>query len=500
MKVRNSQILRLILVIFIVTLHCPFACGKAIFVDDDGPADFSKIQDALDDAKDGDIILVQKGYYQGLGNINLDFHGKVVTLKSEMGPPFTTIECSTGKPGAHRAFYFHSGETSETIVQGFTITKGGTGRKAPPAAPGGAILCEDSSPTIRDCIFEDNGGSYCKGGAIYNHYSSPLILYCVFHLNLAGGHGMMFNDTLGGAIYNEHSNPALIYCAFIENLAESGGAIFNYNSDPNLVNCDFAYNHSTEVVGKGDGGAIYNMSSDPNLINCVFYDNWTHGSGAAMLNMNSSPRLTNCTIFQNKFGQGNAIESSSGSPILTNCIVWDNIAPQITGDATVTYSDVQGGWPGAGNINENPLLFFDHSPFNYVLLRLRDGSPCIDAGNNKTVPSDAFDLDLDLNRIEPIPCDSKSSARFIDDPSTADAGVGNAPIVDIGADEFGNVDDFIGDLDQDGDVNGKDFSILGAQWHTLVSRPCCISNLFPDGTIDAKDLALLVENWLKHTD
>ena len=75
---------------------------------------------------------------------------------------------------------------------------------------------------------------------------------------------------------------------------------------------------------------------------------------------------------------------------LRNNIIWGNTATtgeQIglsSGYADVSYSDVQGGWAGPGNINAKPL-FNDTS---YYLLTV---SPCVDAGNPDTSYNDPQD-------------------------------------------------------------------------------------------------------------
>jgi hypothetical protein len=78
---------------------------------------------------------------------------------------------------------------------------------------------------------------------------------------------------------------------------------------------------------------------------------------------------------------------------VANCILWsdspDEIFDEPGSSTTVTYSDVQGGWPGTGNIDADPL-FADADG------RLLDGSPCIDAGNDAAVPPSVI-TDLDGN-------------------------------------------------------------------------------------------------------
>ena len=66
-----------------------------------------------------------------------------------------------------------------------------------------------------------------------------------------------------------------------------------------------------------------------------------------------------------------------------NCIVWSNSSSQIetnyTSNPNVKYSDVQGGWDGEGNIDEDPVFFPDPIyGFDYLL---KPSSPCIDAGD-----------------------------------------------------------------------------------------------------------------------
>ena len=60
---------------------------------------------------------------------------------------------------------------------------------------------------------------------------------------------------------------------------------------------------------------------------------------------------------------------------MTNCVLWGDKLPEVEAgfSATITYSDVQGGWEGAGNIDANPLFTPDW--------HLRAGSPCRNAGD-----------------------------------------------------------------------------------------------------------------------
>lgn len=113
------------------------------------------------------------------------------------------------------------------------------------------------------------------------------------------------------------------------------------------------------------------------------------------------------------------------SPTLTNCILWGDTPDEISEDEesalVITYSDVQGGWTGEGNIDEAPL-FMDADG------RLSAGSSCIDAGDNSALPADTADLDSDGDTTEPIPLDLDGNPRVLGD------------VVDMGAYESESAD------------------------------------------------------------
>jgi len=125
---------------------------------------------------------------------------------------------------------------------------------------------------------------------------------------------------------------------------------------------------------------------------------------------------------------------------------------------------------------------------DYGNLRLAAGSPCIDKGDNNSVPADTADLDNDANTVEQTPLDIDLHSRFVDgDPNSA-------VVVDMGAYEFSWV--FAGDFDGDADVDFADFAILAASW--LQNNPALDIAPPPagDGIVDLKDFAVLFDNWL----
>ena len=130
-------------ILFLACLAVVLPCqGRTITVDDDGPAEFNNIQAAINDANDGDIVVVSPGRYTGDGNRDIDFGGRGITVRSENGLENCIIDCE--KRG--RAFDFHSGEDANSVLEGLTIKNG-------VHVFGGAIRCNQSSPTIARLFF-----------------------------------------------------------------------------------------------------------------------------------------------------------------------------------------------------------------------------------------------------------------------------------------------------------------------------------------------------------
>lgn len=404
--------------VLIVLISRALAAGKVIYVDDNGPAGFNNIQAAIDDAKDGDTLIVADGKYTGAGNRDIDFKGKAITVKSENGPENCVIDCNGTESEPHRGFRFHSGEDANSIVSGLTIT-GGYGPEEEyyyehpvKRSFGGAIYCVGSSPTIINCKItrniakEDGGGVYLQGAG------APRLIDCTISENRAGN--------IGGGMATEWCSGWTHNCVFSKNSASQGGAVgFRYAAAPMLSYCRISENSAN-----GYGGGIIGVNSGATITNCVITKNTALGGGGIVTGMYcffyGQLTIKNCTFSCNAaISKGGAIFCDECSfPSVSNCVLWADKANQgqeiamscgdFGSELSISYSDVQGGQAGVsrgpygpcllnwgpGNIDADPLFRDPNKGDNYLKSQAGrwnpntenwvqdDGtSPCIDAGD-----------------------------------------------------------------------------------------------------------------------
>jgi len=377
------------------------AAGQTIYVDasatgaNDGSSwgnAYKYLQDALTVAGSGDEIRVAEGVYKpdedtanptGTGDRTATFHLKNgVAIYGGFGGDSILSGDLNGDDGWNFANNsensYHvvtgNGTKSTAVLDGFTITAGNADG-SDPHNNGGGMYCESGSPTLANCTFSENSAN--GGGGMHNLDSSPSVTNCTFSENSA------INN--GGGMHNKKSHPTVTNCTFSENSAiNNGGGIYNNNSHPNITNCTFRENSA-----KSGGGMRNSEDSSPTVTNCTFRENSAEDGGGMRNSYYSGPTVTNCTFSENSAEDGGGMRNAKhSSPNVINCILWggwNKISNSENSTITVSYSDVQGGWPGIGNIDAAPL-------FADADLRLSAGSPCIDAGDNSAVLV-ATDLD-----------------------------------------------------------------------------------------------------------
>ena len=232
----------------------------------------------------------------------------------------------------------------------------------------------------------DNARTVVRAGDRDNHLDATAVL-----------DGFTITDANGGGMRNTQASTTVSNCTFRGNSGYDGGGMYNSHSSPTLTNCTFSGNASDW------GGGMANYWSNPTLINCTFSANYAaSGGGAIGDRQDSNLTLINCTFSGNSTERrySGAIQSNyvSDSLVLTDCIVWGNSGDSISlGDeedeakVSVSYSNIQGGWPGVGNIDTDPLFADPDGPDNIPGtedddLRLSHISPCVDSGDPNYVP------------------------------------------------------------------------------------------------------------------
>jgi hypothetical protein len=259
---------------------------------------------------------------------------------------------------------------------------------------GGGMYNRISRPTLTDCLFYNNSAEDSMdgvGGGMANWMSTPKLTGVIFFGNRTTGHG-------GGMCNANYSPPRLTNCLFIDNIADTdnalsgnGGGMYNINNSNPVLTATHFYNNRANF-----GGGMGNRDdSSPTLANAIFTLNTATDDGGAMHNEdNSGPTVTNVTFTGNQAtGHGGGMTNlSSSNPTLTNCILWGNTPEEVHnsgGTASVTYSDVQGGYTGVGNMDADPL-FVDAGSYDF---HLSLDSPCIDVGDNDAPGLPAYDFD-----------------------------------------------------------------------------------------------------------
>ncbi|MBT4530630.1 MAG: hypothetical protein HOC27_05445 [Phycisphaerae bacterium] len=265
-------------------------------VSSNGKADFNNIQGAINAASDGDEILVYPGTYTSTGDEVVNTAGKAIWLHSSDGPEVTIISGEN----ARRCMLISSGESTSTLIEGFTLTNGNK-----TASSGGGLGCYSSSPTITNCVFTNNYAGW-GGGAEIN--SDVLLTDCSFVNNTAR------HD--GGGMYINSGSPVLTNCSFIGNSTEQhyGGGVRTSDSTPSFVGCTFENNH-----GDRWGGAVMNGGTSVSTFsNCTFSGN----------------SCGDWLGYDEAGGIYNQADGGGASSIISNSVFCENSPTHITGQWT----------------------------------------------------------------------------------------------------------------------------------------------------------------------
>ncbi len=406
-SLRTRVVLAVLVGIALVFGSDALSIGQVTITVGAGPdCDSSTIQEGIDAAQDGDVVLVAAGEYVTTEPVT--FRGKAITVRSEGGPDETIIRMGVPEDSKRGSvLIFENSETSASVLEGFTLTSGKGCWSTDPSMPaasglgGGGIAMVGSSPTIIACIITKNTAD--SGGGVNPAYgSAATMIDCVVSENSVPGSG-------GGISCWDNSSLTMKDCVVqgnsapgtVSGVSGNGGGIFcGRKSKLNLVNCSISENSAgingggmmcwgnsvmtmtgCEVIGNTSqrwSGGIGSEACSLALTNCLIAKNiaGSYCGGIQTSYGDSSLNIRNCTIVENSAGQdGGGVYCWGGGASLTvtNSIFWDNTAPRGKGvflqtnssTLTITYSDfadgksaVYGGdsqieW-GEGNINTDP--------------------------------------------------------------------------------------------------------------------------------------------------
>ena len=330
---------------------------------------FATIQTAIDSSSDGDTVLVAAGIY----NESINYNGKNIIVGSlYLTTQDTSYISSTiiGGDSSGSIVLFESFEDSTAVLNGFTfqniIFNSGDELQT-------IININESSPKIINNRF-DNFYLFqdVESAVIYCENSNSLIMNNEF-TNGSVGNGYV----LGGFILSKNSN-VTIKNNRIENgyvgFAEPSGYIVSVNSD-NIIESNVIINPSMGYCVICAAISILDGS------NCILRNNFifqAYGDGYGAVVASQSQYVShNNTFVSNSRGYANL--SSDG--IVSNDIIYGSSnAVYLDGNSTiqVSYSDIEGGWEGVGNIDANPL-FCNPDSSDYTIA---ENSPCVGTGED----------------------------------------------------------------------------------------------------------------------
>jgi hypothetical protein len=377
----------------------------------------TNIQNAVDSASPGDLVLVTNGVYCYSGRVyggsatNCVVVTNSITVQSVNGPAFTFIEAYPSPfttNGPQRCVYLGA----SSVLSGFTLMNGSAASNL-----GGGIDCANSSSIVSNCVitlnFSGSGGGSCFGSyfncTVSDNIShgfgggicdGTIISNCAVIGNSATSSG-------GGGYLGSYYN-----CTISDNISSSsGGGIF----DATIVSNCAVIGNSAAGSGGGSlggsylyciisnnfcgatGGGVCVQFSGSTLNNCLIVNNYANNAGGIETD---NSILINCTIAGNNAQEDGGLYDVTGS-ILSNCIVYYNfqsknpIGESDIFNTTNVYSCCTSTTNGLGLNSTNNLIAspgfvnVDGGDFH-----LAEWSPCIDAGNNDAVTST---MDLDGN-------------------------------------------------------------------------------------------------------
>jgi len=277
------------------------------------------------------------------GDVLFMVHGAILAEGTVQDSIIFTSDDAPGSAGEWSGIKILSDSTTENKLIYCRIEKGDADIVVASSGNleenGGGVFCgaQTSNKTvISHCTIQHNK-AYEGGGGIFV-VGSPLIEYNLIRYNIAGQYG-------GG-------------------IGIRGGSLASFSG---LVAHDNIIIHN-KADGQGGGGIGIFANANASFHNDLIYDNSSlNGSGGGIF-----------------------LYSSTSFVDMKNAIIYGNSAnsdDQIFGVGNITYSDVQGGYSGEGNIDADPQ-FSDAANDDF---HFEANAPVVDAGTNDGIAATDFD-------------------------------------------------------------------------------------------------------------
>ncbi len=306
---------------------------------------FLTIQYGMNTVLAGDTVAVLAGTY----NEDINFNGKNLVVLGQDGAASTTIQGS----GNNTVVTFANNETNLAVLEGFLIT-GGNGT-------GGGIICDATSPYLKNLIIAQNTGS--NGGGMYVYNGSAPILQDVTIRDNSSNFACAINSQLSSISMNR--------VIVSDNSGSHHADLYLNNSQINIKNSTFTNN--SDILQ----GSIYCISSSiDTMMNSIMWNN-----GATNIKNGSFGTPNSAFVAYSNIENGMASVNTNGNGTITQ---------------------------GNGNLDDDPLFVNPTNDYH-----LTTNSPCIDTGN-PDLDNDGLDWNSDTDDQDPDGTRMDIGARFFD--------------------------------------------------------------------------------------
>jgi predicted outer membrane repeat protein len=317
-------------------MNSPFEVDVYLSVVGDGlwvPYNFPTIQEAIDEAVDGQTVFVADGIYRGYGNYDIEFLGKAITVRSVTSAENCIIDCRGDYGERNIGFYFVREENEQSVLDGFTIT----------GAYQTAIRCDRSKPTIRNCVFRDNNAT-----GVVCYESAPLIGNCRF----VGNEPVEFTSVV--SVVGNLEPVKVSNCTFLFNstkLFYGNSTIMCAEGEVVISDSVIKYND-----GNGSGAGVFVGGGSAIIERCIIEGNSCWDKGGGVYCLNSELTVKDSIIRKNRSSRGGGMfvrESKAeivGSKVCDNEALELGIAPWGGGiycyesEVTISHCEINGNY------------------------------------------------------------------------------------------------------------------------------------------------------------